>query len=176
MIEPGQLHKPADKPRFALLPNPMSSASLVAVWLLLVNTVSLRLVLLGIAFGVLMPLFSHQFLPVGPQIRSWGALVRFTPVFLFDLVVANLTVAWTIVRFGHHPRSAWLEIPLDVTDPFGITALASVISLTPGTVSSRLSADRRTLWVHALETSDPDAEIAAIKLRYEQPMREIFEG
>ena len=65
-------------------------------------------------------------------------------------------------------------VPLDLTNIHGITTLASIITLTPGTVSAELSDDRRYLLVHALDLQDPQALIDEIKLRYEAPLKEIF--
>jgi multicomponent K+:H+ antiporter subunit E len=47
--------------------------------------------------------------------------------------------------------------------------------MTPGTLSSDLSADGRTLLVHCLETDDPEGTVATIKSRYERRLKEIFE-
>ena len=59
-------------------------------------------------------------------------------------------------------------------DPYVATLLASVITLTPGTVSTNLSGDRRTLLVHALDVHDPAEDVARIKRRYEAALMEIF--
>ena len=74
------------------------------------------------------------------------------------------------------PRFVW--VPLTVKNEHGIVALAAIITLTPGTVSSELSEDHRWLLVHALHCPDAEAEaalVADIKARYEQPLLEIFE-
>ena len=56
----------------------------------------------------------------------------------------------------------------------GITALASIITLTPGTLSTELTADRRHLLVHCFNLKDADEQVASIKTRYERPLKEIF--
>jgi len=66
-------------------------------------------------------------------------------------------------------------VPLDLETPEAITALAATITLTPGTVTSDLSADGRTLLVHCLDLADADAEVARIKDRYEKRIRVIFQ-
>ena len=55
------------------------------------------------------------------------------------------------------------------------TALASTITLTPGTVSCDLAADGHAILVHALHAPDPDAVRDDIKARYERRLKEIFE-
>jgi multicomponent K+:H+ antiporter subunit E len=67
-------------------------------------------------------------------------------------------------------------MPLSIRDPYGITSLASIITMTPGTLSVDLSADRKNLLVHALNLDDPAVLIASIKSRYERPLIAIFEG
>lgn len=162
--------------RHALVPMPLFTLVLIAAWLLLVNSVHPRLVLLGVVFSLAVAAVSSRFLPRAPAVHSWIVGLRFMPVFLWDIVVANVQVAWLILRFWRPLRPAWLEIPLDMKDPFAMSTLASVISLTPGTVSASFDAERRVLLVHTLDTGDPAAEIALIKERYERPLRKVFES
>jgi multicomponent K+:H+ antiporter subunit E len=154
--------------------HPVISLALVVVWLLLVNSLHPRMILLGLLFGFTIPLFSQIFLPDPPHIRSWRTLARFFPLFLWDVLVANLNVARLILSFHRPLRPTWIVIPLDLENPYAISVLASVISLTPGTVSAQLGPDRRTLLVHVLDTADAAAEVARIKSRYERPLEEIF--
>ncbi len=63
---------------------------------------------------------------------------------------------------------------MELTDDLAISMLVSIITLTPGTCSADLSADRRTLLVHGLDVPDPQTLIADIKARYEAPLKEIF--
>ena len=49
---------------------------------------------------------------------------------------------------------------LKVDRNFEITLLANLITLTPGTLSVDVSADRKTLFVHAIDCSDPDRTAA----------------
>ena len=56
-----------------------------------------------------------------------------------------------------------------------ISLLAKTVSLTPGTVSDYLSADRRCLIIHSLHTTAPDELLATIRRRYEAPLKEILE-
>jgi multicomponent K+:H+ antiporter subunit E len=47
--------------------------------------------------------------------------------------------------------------------------------LTPGTLSASLSPDRSELIIHALQGEDPEAIIADIRARYEQPLLDALE-
>lgn len=161
--------------RSRLLPQPITSIVVCLTWLLLVNSLHPGHLALGAFLGLVVPYFSSPFMPIAPRVYSWPTFFKFTPLFLYDLIVANISVAILILRVGYAPRSRWISIPLDTTDPFAITTLAAVISLTPGTVSSRFTQDRRTLLVHVLDCVDRKAEVQKIKTRYEDPIRRIFE-
>ncbi len=165
---------PATK-RFTLLPHPVLTVVLVVVWLLLVNSVHPRLIVLGLGFGIAIPLFSQRFWPDHPRICRPGVLLRFLPVFLWDVVIANLQVAWLIINVRRTLRPTWVVVPLEITNPYAITTLANVISLTPGTVSSELGPGRRTLLVHSMDVDDPAQLVDRIKNRYEAPLKELFE-
>lgn len=169
-------HAPTPNGRTSrIFPHPVLSFVLLVVWLLLVNEITFRMVLLGLVFGLAIPTFTYSFWPERPHVRRPFALVRFVPLFLWDVLVANLSVAWLILNFRRTLRPTWIVIPLELRESHAITTLANVISLTPGTVSSELGPDRRTLLVHVLDVEDPEAMVQHIKTRYEARLKEIFE-
>ena len=158
-----------------MLPHPLLSLLILAIWLLLWDGFSAGLMVTGLIMSVLVPVFARRFWPDAPQIRNYKTLVVYLVVFAYDIIIANLNVASLILRPNSSLRPTFLEIPLDVDHPFLITILANTISLTPGTVSANVSGDRATLLVHCLDCDDPDEEIATIKRRYEDRLEEIFE-
>ena len=127
------------------------------------------------ALAVVLPLGTQSFWPNVPRLRNFPKLVRFVLVVHWDILTANMAVAVLILGPPRRLRPGFVELPLDLTDEFAITLLASTISLTPGTVSADVSEDRRTLLIHALDVDDQDAMIRQIKQRYERPLKEIFE-
>ncbi|ASR51700.1 MAG: Na+/H+ antiporter subunit E [Blastomonas fulva] len=157
-----------------LIPHPGLSVLLVIVWLLMANTLTVGGLLLGIVIGILLPIFTAPFWPGRPDVR-YRAGLAYIALVLWDIVVANFEIAAIILfRRNRDLRPAWLSIPLDLHTPEAITVLAGTISLTPGTVSSDVSACGKYLLVHALDAADPDAEIARIKLRYEARLKRVF--
>jgi len=76
------------------------------------------------------------------------------------------------------PRSAlrpvFVQVPLDVEGDIAMTVLASVVSLTPGTVSADLDTEQRYLLVHALSVDNAESLVEQIKTRYEAPIKELF--
>lgn len=157
-----------------LLPQPLMTATLVAAWLLAKNTLAPLSIVFAVVLGVTIPLLTARFWPEYPHVRNWPRLVRLTTIFLYDVVIANIRVAVLVLGPMRRLRPAFLRIPLELTSPFTITVLASMISLTPGTVSSNLSGDRKTLLVHALDVGDEDDAVREIKERYERGLLEVF--
>jgi multicomponent K+:H+ antiporter subunit E len=154
---------------------PALSGSLLVLWLLLANSVALGQVLIGGLLAVLIPRWVEPFWPARPRTCHALRLLRFTGLVLADIVRANVSVARLILGRSGALRPAFVEVPLDLTDDLAIAVLASTISLTPGTVSATVSADRRTLLVHGLDVADSAALAVELKQRYEAPIKEILE-
>jgi multicomponent K+:H+ antiporter subunit E len=157
------------------LPHPALTPALAAVWLLLNNTVAPGHILLGLFLGWVIPLATRAYWPEPVRIRKPGVMLRLGGVFLYDVLVANVAVARLIVAGPKALRPAFVTVPLELRSELGVSLLANIICLTPGTVSARLSADRLSLVVHTLDTDDPVQLVADIKARYEQPLLEILE-
>lgn len=157
-----------------VLPHPLLSLVLLGLWLLLTNSVEPGQIILGLILGVAIPLWLRSALAPHLPIRKPLSLLAYLVLVLRDIVVANFVVAKQVLGPNSVLKPHFLEIPLTVTHPTAISLFASTITLTPGTVSCELSQDGRSLRVHALHTPDPEAEIAAMKNRYEQRLINIF--
>lgn len=157
------------------LPTPILSLLLLAVWLLLVNDVSVGHLLLGTSLAIIIPLVTRRFWDPQPSIGDVFKLLRFFLRVIGDIIVANLQVAWIIINPWRRTRPHFIEYPLMLEKRFTITMLASTITLTPGTVSANVRMDGKTLLIHALDVEDDEKLIRTIRERYEQPLKEIFE-
>jgi multicomponent K+:H+ antiporter subunit E len=156
------------------LPHPLLSLTLLLVWLLLVNGFSAGHLVLGAFLGWSIPLLTQVLWIEPPRLRHPLKLALFILRVLLDILIANLQVARRILGPIDQLRPAFVEVPLELRGELALTLLASVISLTPGTVSADLSDDHRTLLLHCLDVDDIDALVAQIKARYEQPLLEVF--
>ena len=67
-----------------------------------------------------------------------------------------------------------MDIPLDLRDPYGLAALACIITSTPGTLWVDFDAASGTLTIHVLDLVDESEWIRTIKGRYERLLLEIF--
>jgi len=158
-----------------LFPTPLLSLTLFLAWLMMNQSLSAGNVVLALIFALALPRIFGDFQVAQPRIRRPAVIVRLAFVVGYDIVMSNIEVARRILgpESRIHPRFVW--VPLDIRDPHGIAALAGIITMTPGTLSSDLTDDRSHLLVHAFNVDDEQALIASIKERYETPLREIFE-
>lgn len=158
-----------------LIPHPLLSLTLVLVWLALVNTFTLGNLILGAAIGLAIPMLTAAYWPDRPKLRHPLKAILYLGIVIWDIVIANIEVAKIILfRKESDIRSRWVTVPLELTSPEAITVLAGTITMTPGTVSTMLSADAGCILVHCLHTDDPDAVRDGIKARYETRLMEIF--
>ncbi|WP_206607747.1 Na+/H+ antiporter subunit E [Ferruginivarius sediminum] len=106
--------------------------------------------------------------------RLW-LILRLIGIFFYELAISGFTVARMVMTPGLNFRSGIIAIPLDARNDFEITLFANLISLTPGTLSIDVSADRRTLYVHAMATEDPEADKKSMKEAFEENIAEALE-
>ena len=150
---------------------------LAALWLVLVDSLSLGNILLGLVVAFFMVLSFQKLRPVRPTLRRVHVGVNLAFVVLLDIIRSNIAVGRIVLGItgGRVVKSEFLDIPLDLRDPHGLAALAMIVTATPGTVWSGLASDSSVMKLHVLDLQDPEQWIRTIKQRYEKPLMEIFE-
>lgn len=112
--------------------------------------------------------------------RQTLRVISFAVYALWQIVLSSLIVAWTVIQ----PRGAMqaklkraiVSVPLTVSSDMEIATLATLISLTPGTLSMELSNDRSTLYVHSINVEDVDEFRRQIKDGFENRILQITQG
>ena len=158
-----------------LLPYPVMSVLIGISWLVLQGSVSASNGLTALLLGWLLPRLLGAFLGAAWPRRRASVALRLLVVLLWDIISANLTVAWLVLWPRAQAQPAWLVVPLQLRSPRAVALLASIISITPGTVSCVVDEEHFQILVHALDCDDPRAMVDAIKTRYEFALLEIFE-
>ena len=156
------------------LPSPLLSLAVFLLWLLLVAEPSAGQLGLAALLAIALPLVAGKLGPSRAHFGRASRILRLAVTVASDIVLSNIEVARRILGPQSALRPGFIWIPLDITSIHGITALASIITLTPGTVSAELTEDQRHLLVHCFNLHDAQATIDTIKARYEAPLKEIF--
>jgi multicomponent K+:H+ antiporter subunit E len=158
------------------LPFPRLTAALLAIWLLLNESVSPGTVLLGaiLAIGASRTLAMLD-LP-RPAVLRLRPAIGLGLVVLLDVVRSNLAVARIILSpRARTSASGFLPIPLDMRSPFGLASLACIITATPGTIWVAYDSRSNTVLLHILDLADEEQWVRTIKDRYERRLMEVFE-
>ncbi len=155
--------------------------ALTAMWLLLNNTLAPAHLLLGGALALLM-LYGFRAVrpaltPLPPRLRRPRAVLLLFGRLARDIPRSNLAVARIVLGLtgGRRISAGFVDVPLDMRDPRGLAALATIVTSTPGTVWVDLAADSSAVTLHVLDLHDRQYWIDIIKNRYERPLMEIFE-
>lgn len=101
------------------------------------------------------------------------AILDLAIVFLRELALSAWSVVKLVLARAPQSQPAIIAVPLDVKSDLGITLFANLVTLTPGTTSVHVSADRRTLFVHAIDAVDEAAAIAAMKESFERRVMKV---
>lgn len=94
--------------------------------------------------------------------------------FAKELASSTLDTIRAVLGDGSRLKPAILAVPLDVKSDAGITLFADMVTLTPGTTSLDVSADRKTLFVHALDAPDTAAAAGDLKGALEARVRRVL--
>ena len=158
-----------------LLPAPLLSVSLFAMWLVLQGSLGAGDVLLAAVLAVAIPVACAPLRPLPVRIRRPVVIVRLILVVGYDVLKSNLAVAAGVLKSPwREPRSAFVRIPLEITDPNALASLCMITTVIPGTVWTEY-VDGHGLLLHVFEVDDVAQFVAEFKHRYEHPLKEIFE-
>ena len=160
--------------RQRLFPSLPLSITVFGFWLLMNDSISAGTAAMALLVALLIPPFAARLDREFARIGRLRGVPKLVGVLLWDILVANVTVAMQVLGPERNINPGFIWVPLDIANIHGIAALTSCITLTPGTVSSELSDDRRFLLVHVLDLGSADEVVRQIKTRYEAPLMEIF--
>ena len=153
------------------------------VWVAVTGAFTLQNLALGFAFGAssLLIIRGHPSLeskaggpwrlPSIKRLVRIGSLIR---LFLYELMMSAIKVAGLVLRPDMNLKSGIFAYETALTKDSHITLLANLITLTPGTLTVDVSADKSTLYIHAVDCSDIEATRTDIRNGFERKIREAF--
>lgn len=147
---------------------------LTFVWVLLTGNFSFQ----NFVFGFILTFVIMFIISTGSEDKKYFSLtykvVSFIFFFLYELVKANIQVAYDVITPRFYMKPGIVRVPLDARTDVEITLLANIISLTPGTLSLDVSDDRKVLYVHAMFITDKKSFIRGIKNGFEKRLLSIL--
>jgi multicomponent Na+:H+ antiporter subunit E len=101
-------------------------------------------------------------------------LISFLLFFLYELIKANIQVAFEVITPNLKMTPGIVKFPLSAETDMEITLLANLISLTPGTLSLDVTEDKKFLFVHSMYIENREDFISAIKDGFERKLLEVM--
>lgn len=157
---------------------------LTLIWAALQGHFNFSNLLMGVLLsalilGITQPLFDSDPKQTSGRIRPFRRAWRFFVmmlVFLRELILSATQVARLVLQPKLNLHPGIVAYPLDVQTDREITALANLITLTPGTLSLDVSDDCTTIYVHAImvEGDDGSDTIREIKQTLEKHVARAF--
>ena len=149
---------------------------LALAWAALQGDFSLATLVTGqiLGYGILAGLVRGGVLERSTYVGKVHLVVGLGLFFFWELVRANLRLAFDVATPSYHMKPGIIAIPLDVTQDAEILLLAMLINLTPGSVALDVSDDRRVMYVHVMYISSADDARAEIKQGFERRILRLF--
>lgn len=157
-------------------PYPLLSVSLLALWLLINQSISAGHILLGSALGISWGWIMVNLQPDKTRLRKFRLIATLAGHVAIDVLRSNLAVMGVILRGRNRAvNSGFVTIDLSLRDDNALALLACILTATPGT--AWLEFDRQTgvLMIHVLDLENGARWSDLIRHRYEAPLKEIFE-
>ena len=156
-----------------ILSRPLVWLGLLALWLLLNGSIAPGQILLGMVVATVACWTASPVWPAKSRVSHVTTIAALLLAVVIDIVKSNIAVLRLILS-GATPRSAFVRIPLDLTDENGLAILACIVTATPGSAWVQHDSARRIVTIHVLDADDPDAWAAEFKQTYERRLVEIL--
>jgi len=158
----------------------MNSVALVVVlafgWIALTGGFTIANLVVGAAVAALVVYLMRHHLKHPPGIGRVWRMLRLVLLFVAELLLSAIGVAKLVLapNLAKHLKPAIVAFPLTATTDAEITLLANLVTLTPGTLSIDVSADRKRLFVHVLSLTSKEKLVRDLAAGFEKNVIEVF--
>jgi multicomponent Na+:H+ antiporter subunit E len=128
----------------------------------------------GLGYVVLQILTRGGVLPAR-YLGKVGAFLELFGFLVYELILANITLAIDVVRPARTMRPAVVRVPLDVTSDAEILMLSALVNLTPGSIVLDVSEGRDAMDVHVMHMETAEQTRREVKDGFERRVRRLFE-
>jgi len=148
-------------------------------WMLLTWSVSIDSLIAGTVVAVLTSVFFGKYFYTSIykliQFRRFVMVIPFLAYFIWQCIMANIDIAWRIIRPKISIRPAIIKVPLLVQTDLGRAILSCALSMTPGTIVIDIKDD--IMYVHWIyvDDKDPDSYTTKRIRQFEKYLITIFD-
>ncbi|MCC6143491.1 MAG: Na+/H+ antiporter subunit E [Candidatus Hydrogenedentes bacterium] len=136
----------------------LANLFLAFVWATMSGSFSSANLVIGFVVGYIILYFQQQIAAESSYFGKARKVAAFLVFFLSEIIISSVRVAIEILRPADRTRPGIVSIDLEGYTDFEAYALATVVTLTPGSLSLdvRDAPHGKTLYVHAMFVEDPD--------------------
>lgn len=146
---------------------------LAFTWMFLKNEYSGNTFTIGYLLGLLILIVFRHFFNERFYLLRVYAVMKLVLLFFRELLLSNIAVLKVILKPRLTITPGIFALETKLTKDWEITTLANLITLTPGTLVVNISADNKTLYIHAMDLADKQEAIDNIKNTFEKAIMEV---
>ncbi|WP_017728445.1 Na+/H+ antiporter subunit E [Halalkalibacterium ligniniphilum] len=143
------------------------------VWAIIQNSYTGVDFLVGYVLGLFILYFLKNFLGFDFYFRRVWAAIKLLLLFAKELVLANIDVFKIVLSPKLDIEPGIVAVPTKLKTDWEITLLASLITLTPGTLSMDFSDDNKYIYIHAINVPNKEEMIKQIHDSFERAILEV---
>ena len=139
---------------------------LFIIWIGLTNSLDIQELIVGICISLLVSYYFTKDEKIN-LVNLFKKYIRFLPLFLKDLVLANIELAKIILNPKLKINPSIIKLQIGLKNDFDKLILANAITLTPGTITMDIKGDDINIHILNLKTQNRDTLQKDIISRYE---------
>jgi len=85
------------------------------------------------------------------RLRRLRLHIELLGLVLYQIVFSGFYTAWMVIRFDRRPEGVLFELGTDGLDEIGVTGLAALIAIAPGTTPVAIDYASETMVIHCLD-------------------------
>ncbi len=136
---------------------------LTLAWAAFLGSFTLPNLLVGFALGYIVLFLSRRALPQSKYFEKFPKAIGFVLFFIWELLVASIRVAIDVLTPRLYMRPRVLAYQMEARTETEIALLSNLITLTPGSLSLDVSADRSILYIHAVYAKDEELAVNGLR-------------
>lgn len=143
------------------------------IWAFLQNSYTGIDFLVGYVIGILILFVLRRFLQFNFYFNRVWAFIKLTLLFFKELLLANIDVIKIVLSPKLTIQPGIVAVPTKLKSEWELTLLASLISLTPGTLTIDFSDDNKIIYIHAIDVPNKEEMIREIHNTFERAILEV---
>lgn len=147
--------------------------TIALLWMFLQNSWNPVSFFIGYIIGLIMLFVFRRFFTTRFYLKNVIAIIKLFIIFMKELVLANYSVLKVILSPKLDMKPGIFALPIKVEKDWEIATLASLITLTPGTLVVDVSEDNKILYIHAMDIPDVEEVVQDIKSTFEEAILEV---